>query len=298
MSQHVLTNRRDVMGGEAVITVVGGSRKLLDDAFSVAEACDAAWSRFRGDSEIGILNHSAGQRTVVSPLTVALVAEMIEGFTLTSGEFNPTLLPAVFAVGYEKSLVREGHVTELPTHARVFDSLEGIVITSDSVQLPAGMTLDSGGIGKGFAADLIVAAVMNSGARGVMVSMSGDIVVSGESPDPGGWRLGVENPFDESQHVEIVRLTEGAVVTSSQRKNRFERGHHLIDPVTRRSAQTTVQTVSVIAKTGARAEVLAKSGFLRKTADYLKWLPVVGAAGLVIEADGRRFESPNWASYR
>jgi thiamine biosynthesis lipoprotein len=295
---NVLTNRRDVMGGEAVITIVGGTSKLLDDAFAVAEACDQAWSRFRSDSEVGALNEARGVPVQVSPLTVALVAEMVEGFTLTDGDFNPTLLPAVVAAGYRSSLVRAGHVTNLVPEARVFDSLSGIAITDETVQLPVGMTLDSGGIGKGFAADLIAAAVMNSGARGVMVSMSGDIVVAGESPELGGWRLAVENPFDESEHVEVVRLAEGAVVTSSQRKKRFEGGHHLINPKTLTSAETTVQTVSVIAATGARAEVLAKSGFLRPTADYLEWLPSVGAAGMVIEADGSRLESANWADYR
>ena len=286
------------MGGEAVITIVGGTQQLLDDAFSVAEACDRAWSRFRSDSDIGFLNAAHGQPVRVSPLTVALVAEMVEGFALTEGDFNPTLLPAVVAAGYRASLVREGHVTNLGPEACVFESLDEIVITDETVQLPEGMTLDSGGIGKGFAADLIAAAVMNSGARGVMVSMSGDIVVAGESPEPGGWRLGVENPFDESEHVEVVRLSEGAVVTSSQRKKRFKGGHHLINPKTLTSAETTVQTVSVISSTGARAEVLAKSGFLRPMAEYLQWLPTVGAAGMIIEADGSRLESANWADYR
>lgn len=292
------SDSRPVMGGESVITVVGGSPAMLDDAFGLASMCETAWSRFISDSELDRVNQADGARVDISPLTVALIQEMSDGFELTGGDFNPTLLPRVVEVGYLASLVHEGRVTQVPEGARVFDSLDDIDLDERSVQLPVGMTLDSGGIGKGFAADLIAAAVMNSGAEGVMVSMSGDVVVAGESPQGGPWLLGVENPFDEQSHVDIVRLVEGSVVTSSQRKRRFAQGHHLIDPKTGLSASTSVQTVSVIARTGARAEVLAKSGFLRSTPDYLEWLPTVGAAGLVIDETGARHESENWKLYR
>jgi thiamine biosynthesis lipoprotein len=222
---------------------------------------------------------------------------MLEGFALTAGDFNPTLLPSVVNIGYTESLVRQGHQTKLTEDAHPFETLDEIVITADSVQLPKGMTLDSGGIGKGFAADVIAAAVMNSGARGVMVSMSGDVAVAGEAPQEGGWLLGVEDPFNEDEQVEIIRLVEGAVVTSSQRKKRFGAKHHLIDPRTGTSAKTNIQTVSVIASTGARAEVLAKSGFLRSPNEFLAWLPSVGGAGMVIDNSGDRAESSNWAAY-
>jgi thiamine biosynthesis lipoprotein len=58
-----------------------------------------------------------------------------------------------------------------------------------------------------------------------------------------------------------------------------------------------VQTVSVIAATGARAEALTKPGFLRDPAEYLTWLPTVGAAGLIIDDEGAMLASGNWNRY-
>lgn len=298
MTNNVVTDRRPVMGGEAVITLVGGSPAVLDEAFALAALCEAMWSRFRPESELSLVNNNSGEQTLISPPTAALIYEMREGFALTNGDFNPTLLPALLDVGYRGSQVHDGLVTQLPEGARAFESLDGIELETTRVTIPQGMTLDSGGIGKGFASDLIVAAARASGVDGVMVSMSGDVVVAGSPPDGDAWRLGVEDPFDESAHVQVVRLVEGAVVTSSQRKNTFTGGHHLIDPRTGRSAATTAQTVSVIASSGARAEVLAKSGFLRPVADYLEWLPSIGAAALVIDDQGAQHESANWANYR
>ena len=297
MTNTTFTDRRPVMGGEAVITVVGGSEAMLQDAFALADLCDRLWSRFRETSELTHINNAGGKRVEISPLTAALINEMIEGFELTSGDFNPTVLPAVLGVGYQRSQVHPELQTEIAADARVFDSLEGVELQLDSVQLPAGMTLDSGGIGKGFAADVIAASLMKSGAQGAMVSMSGDVVVLGSAPQGEAWRLGVEDPFDVSGHVQVVTLRDAAVVTSSQRKNLFGGGHHLINPVTLTSAETTAQTVSVIATTGARAEVLAKCGFLRDIDEFLSWLPTVDAAGMVIDHDKTIRESENWAAY-
>ena len=95
-----------------------------------------------------------------------------------------------------------------------------------------------------------------------------------------------------------MRLNEGAIVTSSQRKKRFGDAHHLIDPRTKKSVRTTAQTVSVIADTGAQAEALAKAGFMRPASEFLAWLPSVDSAGMVIDADGSRAVSSNWSDYR
>jgi thiamine biosynthesis lipoprotein len=64
------------------------------------------------------------------------------------------------------------------------------------------------------------------------------------------------------------------------------------------SASTDVQTVTVIAATASKAETLTKPGFVRPVADYLAWLPSVGAAGMVVVADGSQHETENWGRYR
>jgi thiamine biosynthesis lipoprotein len=116
------------------------------------------------------------------------------------------------------------------------------------------------------------------------------------------WSLALEDSFDDDARRDYVRIAEGAIVTSSQRIRRFDTPsgtrHHLIDPSSHDSAATTVQTVTVIASTGARAETLSKSGFLRDTIAYLEWLPTVGAAGLVIDDNGVAMASGNWETYR
>lgn len=296
----VLSRRQAIMGGHGTISIVGGGDALLDECWALADTCEQLWSRFIPDSDISRINWSEGAPVKIAPLTRQLIATMVAGNTLSLGTYDPTLLPQVLAAGYTASAVSPEKTTSLPASARTPGNLAGIEFTDDSVIVPLGTTLDPGGIGKGFAADLIAEFALTHGAFGVMVELGGDIVVQGDAPDGIAWRLGVENPFEQSEHAAIVRLQRGAVATSSQLKRRFGEGkttHHLIDPATEHSAQSSAQTVTVIASSGARAEALTKRGFVESSETYLNWLPTVGAAGLIIYADGVQQHSPNWSTY-
>ncbi|RJT85749.1 FAD:protein FMN transferase [Cryobacterium melibiosiphilum] len=292
------------MGGGATITLVGASAGLLDDCFDLADRCEQRWSRFQPTSDISRLNWAEGRPVEVDPLTVGLLESMRHAARLTLGAYDPTLLPLLLEAGYTTSAVDPTRVTRLPASARAPGNLAAIEIRDGVIRMPVGMTLDPGGVGKGLTADLICELALASGAWGVMAEIGGDIAVAGTAPDGTAWRLGVENPFDLSAHSAVVRLQQGALATSSQRKKRFgtEPGHagerhHLLDPAGLRSAVTPIQTVSVIASSGARAEALTKPGFLRDPRDYLAWLPTVGAAGLMIDDTGALMASENWTLY-
>lgn len=297
----VVSDRRPLMGGHATISLVAASTELLDAAFGLADRCEALWSRFRPLSDISRLNRAEGQPVTVDPLTVRLIEAMRDGAALTGGDFDPTLLPRLIEAGYAASRVAPELVTTLPNSARAPGNLGAIRIDGDMVTMPIGTTLDPGGIGKGLAADIVSEFALASGCLGIMAEFGGDIVVAGRAPDGVAWVLGVEDPFEPQRHVSTVRIARGAIVTSSQRKRRFStldgERHHLLDPATGMSAASPIQTVTVIAATGARAEALAKSGFLREGREFLDWLPEVGAAGLLIDVDGAQHRSMNWERY-
>jgi thiamine biosynthesis lipoprotein len=289
------------MGTVGLVTLVGGSERLLDDAWALADRIEQLWSRFIPTSDVTRLNWSEGEPTVVDPLTVRLIEEMQEGASVTNNDFDPTLLPDVLAAGYATSLVDPTRTTTLPASAVAPGKIQDIRIDGTTVTMPIGTTIDPGGIGKGLAADLICEYTMAIGAWGVMAALGGDIAVDGEAPDGIAWRIGVEDPFDTSKDVTAIRMEQGAIVTSSQRIRRFpnETGerHHLINPRTHDSAVTNIQTVTIIAGSGGYAEALTKPGFVRDTAEFLAWLPTVNAAGLIIDDKGTLIPSENWELY-
>jgi thiamine biosynthesis lipoprotein len=128
---------------------------------------------------------------------------------------------------------------------------------------PPGVRLDSGGIGKGLAADL-AAVTVPAGIR-FAISCGGDLAVGGASPSS-PWEIAVTSARTGAP-VHTLRVRGGGVATSgiSARLWRRDDGtfaHHLLDPATGEPAWTGLVAVTAAGATTVEAEILAKTALL------------------------------------
>ena len=141
------------------------------------------------------------------------------GWQATGGRFDPTVLDALEAAGYDRSFDqlpadRHGTADNRPALGPA-PGLAGIRIDTEAgtVTLPVGTRFDPGGIAKGYAADLLCADLRAGGAAGACVNVGGDLRVSGTSPRGGPWTIAVPHPH--GGQAATLELTDGAAATSS-----------------------------------------------------------------------------------
>lgn len=290
------------MGSDASVVVVGGDPDLVARARARIAELEALWSRFVPTSEVSRLNAAAGTGArLVSPETFELVERAVDAWRITTGRFDPTVLGDVLRAGYTESFERLGHPGTTATVSRLGRGCAGIALdpTTCTVGLPAGVGFDPGGIGKGLAADLVVDELLAAGAAGACVNLGGDVRVAGTPPED-SWAIAVEHP-SRPDPAAVVHLRNGAVATSSRLRRRWptDRGvaHHLIDPRRGRPADAAIWTATAIAATGWQAEMLAKASFLADVGPGLELLDRIGAAGLVIDADGAVLTTRSFARF-
>src|SRR5581483_10323756 len=90
------------MGTEVQLLTVGDQgADPLEAARDLIMSLEARWSRFRPDSELSRLN-TARQPWRLPADTFALVEAAVEAWRLTGGRFDPTVLPALVAAGYDR----------------------------------------------------------------------------------------------------------------------------------------------------------------------------------------------------
>jgi thiamine biosynthesis lipoprotein len=287
------------MGTRAHVIVVGGPAGLADIARTRIEQLESLWSRFRAGSDTSRLNLHAGARVNVARETVELVERAVEGWRLTAGAFDPTLLGPVIRAGYDRSFdliapcARPGRSDAEPACA-------GIETGPGWVRLPAGSGFDPGGIGKGLAADIVAAELMGAGARGVCVNLGGDLRVAGESPGGGTWTVAVEHP-GLPDPIARLGLAAGAVATSTTLRRRWhvdgELRHHLIDPSTESPSATPTSLAAVVTGQAWVAEVLAKAVLLARGRSTPDVLAGTGAEALTVDAGGRIRTTPGLAAF-
>ncbi len=277
---------------------------------------DARLSRFRPESELSLVNRSSGTWFTASDLTFEAVRRAILAARATLGMFDPTLLRQLEALGYDRdfsALVgREPNVSTPPAASTTAAGTAGHVDTeaiggawrgvkldpaARRIWLPAGVTLDLGGIAKGWAADVALERYC-APFPGALVNVGGDLRLLG-GPQPGeAWTVGIRDPQSDrpegalgaaasaEAYRGVIAFSRGGLATSGAVRRWWwrdgERVHHLLDPRTGRpmrlwlgpadapggadagsAPDARIATVTALAPTSARAEVATKVALLR-----------------------------------
>jgi len=284
------------MGSDAHVVVVGADSSLADAARARIEELEGLWSRFRPESEVSRLNRHAGSFVPISRETALLLGRAIEGAQLSGGAFDATQLDAIVASGYDRdyeellALSRDEGGLLSPEFVGNRGTCDPIEVREATARLRSGVGFDPGGIGKGAAADLVVAELLAEGAAGACVNLGGDLRVAGESPEGDGWTIAIEHPWS-AQPVALVGVATGGVASSTTLKRRWLVGkswrHHLIDPRTGLPSDSDLTHATVIAGEAWTAEVLAKAVLLNGSDLAFNILGGTGAESLIVDEQGR-----------
>ena len=284
------------MGTTCQITLVGGTTTLLADLVGRVHDLEARWSRFDAHSELSMINATAGDGPVaVSVETYRLIDTSVSAWRRTAGRFDPTILDAVEANGYDRTYDaipagRAGREYQPRPIPGCWDiELDEAVQT---VNLPVGVRLDPGGIGKGLAADIIAEEALAAGATGVLVDIGGDIRVAGPGPADGAWIVDVDDPLRPDTSALHLAVTDVGIATSSRLRRHWiiddEHRHHLLDPTTGRPTETDIVAATAISASGWWSEALTKALFVTGDLDTIP-----GTSALMIHADGHYTATPD-----
>ncbi|MET7600718.1 FAD:protein FMN transferase [Streptomyces sp. NPDC004082] len=131
--------------------------------------------------------------------------------------------------------------------------------------------LDPTGIVKGWAAERAARCLAGAGASGVSVNGGGDVQLLGVPGPERSWRVGVSDPLRPGGLAAVISAAaadELAVATSGT----AERGDHIVDPRTGRSAVTDLVAVTVVAPRLTWADCWATAAFAMGSREGLGWL--------------------------
>ena len=230
----------------------------IDRAFAAIGRVEARMSFHRDTSDLARINRArAGDRVVLDPWTVEVLALAVELHAATDGLFD-------CAVGEE--LIASGLLPGRPSGKRSGSIGDLEIVDARSVRLRHATCLDLGGIAKGYAVDRAVDALVGTGqpnrnaqgdTRG-SVNAGGDLRVFGRDART----IHVESPGEPGRLVEAGRLCDGAIATSSTRHTGAWGGGRwrsaLVDPRTGRSPPPAARSYSVLAARCAVADALTK----------------------------------------
>ena len=224
----------------------------IERAFQAVEMVHALMSYHNADSDISHINRCAFDRPVPVHLhtwqVLAAAQEMAEA---SDGLFDITIAPTLTRLGF------------LPRHAD-FPRISGqgnwhhVALLSDNqVRLMRRLRIDVSGIAKGYAVDLAIQELIDSGMTAGRVNAGGDLRVFGISTQT----IHARHPKTPGRIVPLVELCTGAAATSAgyytQRRHRGRMITPLIHPHTREACGVE-RSVTVLAQDCMTADALTK----------------------------------------
>jgi thiamine biosynthesis lipoprotein len=322
VSEHDITF--DAMGSH-VRLLIGEPGEGMEPAADAAERAkrfildfDAALSRFRPDSELCGLNRDPRERVPASELLRQAVRAGLGAAERSGGLVDPTLVGEIESAGYVESRAgmagvplgealaaappRKGASPSPEARWRLFEVDE----EAGEIVRPPGLRFDTGGTGKGLAADLVAAQLR--GYSRFIVDCGGDIRIGGADALIHPYEVFVEHPLS-GDRAHVLRLGSGGVATSGLNvriwwgaDGRF--AHHLLDPAGGEPAWTGLIGATALGDTAVEAETLSKAALLSGPEAGREVLADRG--GLLIHDSGRvelvgplavapRVRLPEWA---
>jgi len=264
----------DAMGSTYSVVVYGKDRDQMESAvegaFEEVRRLDRMLSNYRRDSELSEVNRFAAERPVkVTPELFRLLWACVEYSRRSAGAFDISVGPLMKVWGFYKGSGR------LPRKQEVASALEkvgyrNILLDSESRTVrfaQAGVELDPGGIGKGYAVDRMVEVLKENGIASALVSAGGSSIYALGAPgaESRGWQVKIRDPKDGRKTVEELYLKDESLATSgSYEKSFVAEGKvysHIMDPRSGYPAAGRL-SVSVIAGKALDSEAWSKPFFI------------------------------------
>lgn len=251
-------------------------------------------TRFDPASELSQLNSDPRATVEASPLLRWLARAAVEAGELSHGLVDATLVGELERAGYRDSLrdraplplaatlagePERGPASAAP--ARAWARIR-VDVPAGTITRPPGLRLDSGGLAKGMAADLIASSLREHAS--FAVDCCGDIRLGGRAERRR--LIHVSDPFGP-EPARSLALRRGAIATSGIGGRAWAGpggpAHHLLDPGSGRPAFTGLIQATALAPTALLAEIRAKAALLAGPDAAPGWLP---EGGFLVAEDG------------
>ncbi|MCW0482352.1 FAD:protein FMN transferase [Gaoshiqia sediminis] len=300
----VFTRTLKLMGSRFEITVVASNKsegdqfiRMAIDEITRIEQLISSWDP---SSQTSLINQNAGVKPVkVGSELFGLIERSIQISKITDGAFD------ISFAAMDRIWKFDGTMIQFPDSSQISQSVskvgyENIILNHQdgtvSLKLP-GMKIGFGAIGKGYAADMAKALLMDKGVVDGMVNASGDLNCWGEKPDGSPWLVGITNPLNKNHVFSWFPVENSAVVTSGNYEKYMifdgTRYTHIIDPRTGYPTQG-LASVTIFAPKAELADALATSVFVMGKETGLDFInQLTGIECVIVDDLGKIYYSKN-----
>lgn len=286
------------------------AEKAVKEAYRRIDEIEQMASAQVATSDVSRINEMAGIEYInVQPEIIKMLKTALYYSELSEGAFDITVGPLIklWGIGTPNQ--------KIPSHFKIQETLDLVGYRNISIReedssvmlLKKGMSIDLGGIAKGFAADEVVKIFKKIGIKSALINLGGSSMYTlGGKPDNSLWSIAIQHPRKDKNgnYAGVIKMNDQALSTSGDYERYFisdgKRYHHILNPFTGYPADAGVMSDTIVISGdntdgNMLADILTKVTFVSGAEKGLKIInQLIGVECLAITTDQKIYKSSNW----
>ncbi len=273
--------------------------KITDEdttlAIDTIEKCKAEITRLESllsatkkASDIYRINSSNGKNVEVSDEAAKLIRTSLEISKSCDGAFDISVYPVMKLWGFDTKEYKVPTENELNATLKLVGYEDISVSDENHVTIKDGMSIDLGGIAKGYIADRVYCVMKEQNIDKGLVNLGGMVVLYNGDKNTDSWEIGVEYPDTGDVFAKFCTKTPFTVTSGAYQRyfeEKSKRYHHIIDPDTGKPSDSDISSVTLITSDGACGDALSTAFYVMgidKTFEYIKTNSIEESCSFII----------------
>ena len=286
----MLERTQVMMGTFVTISLPKTNTKELQESFELLKEVESSLSSYDKHATIYSLNHQ--RKVKLTPYSFKALSLSQSYYKKSAGYFDITvgsITKDLYHFGEDEVLVENTRLQK----AKV--DFNGVHFTQEKAWLDEGITVDLGGMGKGFGVDVVATYLREQNISVGVIALSGDIRCLDLCA------MCIQDPFREAGtllHFK-TRLPNTAISTSGNYRRFIKdtKTNHLINPKKRASQQGFASVTLVSLGSNADIDAYATAASVMPLTKAIAFLDTLNMGYLLVTVDGTQYKSQNLAEF-
>lgn len=275
------------------VTVYNSPEINLDEVEQAVLYIEKLMSSHDTESDVSVINNSNNNFVSPGMETLYVINKGLMFSDISDGTFDITVGPLVklWGIGTNIEKPKDSSITRLLplVDYRKVEVMNGMVKLNEP-----GMSIDLGGIAKGYASDRVRKILLEKGVKHALINLGGNIDVIGTKPNGAKWKIGIQHPRDErGVYIGIIPLSDSAFVTSGDYERFFiddeVRYHHILDSRTGYPKYGDIISASIITRSGMEGDALSTITFGTSVEEVKELKKIIQFEGVFVTRDKKIF---------
>ena len=242
------------------VTLYGGDEETARECIDLCKKYENLFSKTLMGSDIWNINQSGSAE--VTDETTELIKKAEHYSELSDGLFDISVGGASRLWDFDEKIIPD---KESLCAAVQNINHEDILISGNTITVKDGMSLDVGGIAKGYIADKMKEFLKAQGIESGIINLGGNVLCIGDKNGK-PFEIGIQKPYAPGETVRTLSVSDKSVVTAGIYERSFEKDgvlyHHILDPKTGYPVQNNLASVTVVTEKSVDGDALSTALFL------------------------------------